>query len=81
VLNLSDTAARTETALQHAGIETRRWWGHGAHAHRATAALPRAALPATETLAQSTLAVPFYRDLAPAQIARIADVVLAATRD
>ena len=81
VLNLLDNAARTETALQHAGIETRRWWGHGAHAHRATAALPRAALPETETLAQSTLAVPFYRDLAAAQIARIADVVLAATRD
>jgi hypothetical protein len=31
-------------------------------------------------LAQSTLAVPFYRDLAAAQIAKIADVVLAATR-
>jgi dTDP-4-amino-4,6-dideoxygalactose transaminase len=82
VLNLSETAgARTETALQDAGIETRRWWGHGAHTHRATAAFPRTALPTTDALARSTLAVPFYRGLPTAQIRTIADVVLVAARD
>jgi dTDP-4-amino-4,6-dideoxygalactose transaminase len=60
--------------LQAAGVETRRWWGDGAHAHRGTAALPRRALPITETLAKSTLALPFFRDLSPREIQRIAAI-------
>lgn len=82
MLNLTDPAARrSETALQKAGIETRLWWGNGAHAHRATAAMPRTALPATEALARSTLGLPLYRGLTSAQIRDIADVVLLAARD
>jgi dTDP-4-amino-4,6-dideoxygalactose transaminase len=79
VLRAADSGARRiEQALAAAGIETRDWWGRGAHLQPATAQFPRAALPVTETLADSTFAVPFYRDLGLDEIGRIADVVLAA---
>jgi len=70
-------AARIEQALADGGIETRRWWGNGAHAHPATASFPRTALPVTEALARSTLAVPFYSDIGAAEISGIAEVVFA----
>jgi dTDP-4-amino-4,6-dideoxygalactose transaminase len=63
----SDTSD-TERVLAAAGVETRRWWGDGAHLHPSTAMFPRAALPVTEQLAKSTLSVPFYRDLNQTQI-------------
>jgi dTDP-4-amino-4,6-dideoxygalactose transaminase len=76
VLHIADGGAeRVERALAATQIETRRWWGRGAHAHPATAQLPRAPLPVTEGLAQSTIGVPFYRDLDLATIQRIADYV------
>lgn len=67
-----------EQSLTRAQIETRRWWGHGAHAHPATVAHPHADLSGTDTLARSTLAVPFYRDIHAAEIDRVAEAVLAA---
>ena len=70
-------ADRIEQSLKDCGIETRRWWGTGAHAHPATASFPRTALLVTEMLARSTLAVPFYRDIGAAEISKIAEVVLA----
>jgi dTDP-4-amino-4,6-dideoxygalactose transaminase len=69
---------RIEQLLTDRGIETRRWWGRGAHDHPATASFPRAAVPVTEALAQSTLGIPFYRDIDAAEISRIAETVLAA---
>jgi dTDP-4-amino-4,6-dideoxygalactose transaminase len=75
------TADRAETALAQAGIESGRWWSQGAHAHPATLAYPRTAVPATEALAQSMLGVPFYRDLGAAAIEKIGRVVLAAAQD
>jgi len=63
-------ADRVERALAGSKIETRRWWGNGAHAHPATSAFPRAAVPATDALARSTLGVPFYRDIGAAEIGR-----------
>jgi dTDP-4-amino-4,6-dideoxygalactose transaminase len=71
-------ADRIEGALARFGIDTRRWWGVGAHTHPATAFYPRTPVPATEVLARSTLAVPIYRDIGAAEISRVADVVLAA---
>ena len=71
-------ADRIEQSLTDCGIETRRWWGSGAHDHPSTASLPRTAVPATDTLARSTLGVPFYRDIGAAEIARVAEVVLGA---
>ncbi len=80
VLGLSDSSGgRLEAALEKSGIETRRWWGSGAHLHGATRDCPRSALPVTETLAQSTVALPFYRDIAPADMQRVISCVLEAT--
>jgi dTDP-4-amino-4,6-dideoxygalactose transaminase len=66
-----------ERALAAADIETRRWWGQGAHLHSSTTAFPRSALYVTETLAKSTLSVPFYRDIDPVEIEKVAGVVRA----
>jgi dTDP-4-amino-4,6-dideoxygalactose transaminase len=70
----SSEALRIADVLERAGVETRRWWSDGAHAHRATAAFPRTALPATEALARSTLALPFFRDLTAREIQRVAEL-------
>jgi dTDP-4-amino-4,6-dideoxygalactose transaminase len=73
VLELSGPhATRAEKSLAEARVETRRWWGLGAHHHPATAGFPRTALPVTERFAEGTLAVPFHRDLSPAAIAEVA---------
>jgi dTDP-4-amino-4,6-dideoxygalactose transaminase len=64
-----------ERALVDAGVETRRWWGDGAHRHPATEMFPRAPLPVTEMLARSTIAVPFYRDLSALQIQTVTGAV------
>jgi dTDP-4-amino-4,6-dideoxygalactose transaminase len=67
--------ARVKRDLAAAGIDTRRWWEEGAHAHRATAGFPRQALPNTGALAHAAIGLPFYRDLATDDIRRIADVI------
>ena len=80
VLRFADPEAdRVATALADDGIETRQWWGKGAHAHPATAAFPRAPLPVTEALAQSTIAVPLYRDLDAEDILHVAERMRAAS--
>lgn len=79
VLHFVQPAAdRVEQLLAAGGIETRRWWGSGAHAHPATASFPRTVVPATDTLARSTLAMPFYRDIDVTEIGRVTEVILAA---
>jgi dTDP-4-amino-4,6-dideoxygalactose transaminase len=76
VLDIADAGSeRVERALAAARIETRRWWGRGAHAHPATAQLPRSELPVTESLARSTIGVPLYRDLELGAIERVAERV------
>lgn len=62
-----------EHKLADARIETRRWWGAGAHAHPATKNLPHADLDVTQRLAKTTIAVPFSRDLAIVDIERIGE--------
>src|SRR5262249_18402079 len=69
---------RVERSLGDRDIETRRWWGTGAHDHPAPASFPRTALPTTDALARSTLAVPFSRDISAAEIGQVAEVVLTA---
>jgi dTDP-4-amino-4,6-dideoxygalactose transaminase len=79
VMSLVDAgAARAESILAEAGIETRRWWGQGAHSHPATVEFPRAPLSVTETLARTTIAIPFFRDLGSGEIGRITEAVHAA---
>jgi dTDP-4-amino-4,6-dideoxygalactose transaminase len=68
----SPAAARIETVLAAHGIETRRWWDMGAHAHPATAHFPRSALRVTETLARSTISLPLYRDIRADEIETVA---------
>lgn len=65
-------ANRVARKLAEAGIETRQWWGQGAHTHAATSKFPRDRLPVTELLAQATLAVPFFSDLGSADIRKSA---------
>lgn len=76
VLALTGTdAERLERHMASMGIETRRWWGNGAHAHASMRACPRAPLPITEELARSTLAVPIFRDLSAADVDRVVECV------
>jgi dTDP-4-amino-4,6-dideoxygalactose transaminase len=65
--------ADIENRLRSAKVETRRWWSGGAHAHQSTRHCPRTALPVTERLARSTIAVPFSRDLTPGDIDRVVE--------
>jgi dTDP-4-amino-4,6-dideoxygalactose transaminase len=77
VVGLGDmTADQAERDLTLAGVETRRWWGAGAHAHAATAAFPRTSLKATESLAASALGLPFFRDLGRSDAARVVERLL-----
>jgi dTDP-4-amino-4,6-dideoxygalactose transaminase len=68
-----------ERALDDCGIETRRWWGDGAHLHHATSQYPRAHLPNTPALAASSLALPFYRGATASDISRVTECVLASS--
>ena len=70
--------ARAQQALAAAGIETRLWWGNGAHNQPATAEFPRARLPATENLAKSTFGLPFYQDLKEDQVQHVVATLMAA---
>jgi dTDP-4-amino-4,6-dideoxygalactose transaminase len=72
-----EDVAVTETALAAADVETRRWWGNGAHLHPSTQMFPRAALPNTTMLAKSTLSIPFYRDLDLSQIETVTGAIRA----
>ena len=76
---VQSSADRIEQSLERCHVETRRWWGDGAHTHPATVSFPHGPLPVTDALARSTLAVPFFRDICAADIDRVSEVVLAAT--
>jgi dTDP-4-amino-4,6-dideoxygalactose transaminase len=72
VLHLKRTEAdHLEQHMNRLAIETRRWWGNGAHAHLSMASCPRAPLHVTEELSRSTLAIPIFRDLRTTDIDRI----------
>lgn len=49
--------------LAAAGIDSRDWWGRGAHRHAATRHLTCEPLPLTDRLGASTIGVPFYVDM------------------
>jgi dTDP-4-amino-4,6-dideoxygalactose transaminase len=68
-----------QRALANAGVETRSWWGRGAHNYPATVKFPRAAeLAVTERLANSTIGLPCYQDLQQGEIRKIAETLVAA---
>lgn len=70
------TGDRIAKRLAESGIDTRHWWGRGAHVHKVTMNFPRGALPVTEALATSTLGLPFYVDMPFEDIERVAAEVL-----
>ena len=70
-VRLPCTAAPVAANLKSKGVETRRWWGVGCHLHPAFAECPRADLSVTETLAERTLSLPFYRDLGDDNVGRV----------
>jgi dTDP-4-amino-4,6-dideoxygalactose transaminase len=68
---------RVANHLAASSIDTRHWWGRGAHTHPATRFLPNGCLDITANLAASTLGLPFYVDMPLEEIDRVADEVLA----
>lgn len=73
VVRLPDGVAdRVEARLTAAGVDSRRWWGHGCHTSPAFQDLPRTGLPTTRVLAQSTIGLPFAMDLESDEIERVA---------
>src|SRR5262245_27197646 len=64
-----------ERRMHNASIETRRWWGGGAQAHRSMSGCPRATLPVTQELSRSTLGVPMFRELSPSDLDRVIECI------
>jgi dTDP-4-amino-4,6-dideoxygalactose transaminase len=62
-------------SFERRGIDTRRWWEDGCHAHPAYANSPRTALDVTERLAARLLGLPFFIDIAPAAVEHITSVL------
>ncbi len=55
---------RAESKLEAHGIETRRWWGDGLHQMPSFAEFKsNSSLKNTETIASTTLGIPYFRDL------------------
>ena len=78
VVKLPDgTGDRLAMHLTMRSIDTRHWWGRGAHAHPATRDLPKGSLDVTTSLAELTLGLPFYVDMPLEQIDRVTTEVLA----
>jgi dTDP-4-amino-4,6-dideoxygalactose transaminase len=82
VVSISPTVqAKAQDVLASLGIETRLWWGHGAHNHPATSAFPRTSLPVTENLTRSTIGLPFYQDLSARQVEHVVETLFAVASD
>ena len=71
----SDICERAITALETAGIDTRRWWGYGQHENPALAGVERTDLEATRSLARRTVGLPFWLDISTQQVDAIFSVV------
>jgi dTDP-4-amino-4,6-dideoxygalactose transaminase len=65
----------TQARLAARGIESRRWWGDGAHTHPAFTSFQRDPLPVTESLARRALSLPFSHDMTNADINRVVDAL------
>lgn len=61
--------------LHRHNIDTRQWWGRGAHQQPAYRDCPRTPLPVTGALATRTLGLPCYPGLSTDAVARIAMVI------
>ncbi|MES2495514.1 MAG: DegT/DnrJ/EryC1/StrS family aminotransferase [Pseudomonadota bacterium] len=68
---IGNDGRRIAAQLAESGIDSRAWWGNGVHGQTAFADLPRLALPVTEMLARETLGLPYYVDMAEADVGRV----------
>lgn len=67
-----------EAKLQEAGIESRRWWGSGCHSMPSLKDFPRESeLRNTESLAQTTLGLPYFRGMKLSDFSMIGEQVKA----
>jgi dTDP-4-amino-4,6-dideoxygalactose transaminase len=57
------------------GIQTLQWWGNGCHLHPAYCRYGREPLPNTERLAATVLGMPFWRQIAAADMVRAAGIL------
>ncbi len=71
-------SARLLAYFRDHGVDARSCWGKGCHTHPAFERFERDNLPTTELLANRTLSLPFYADLARADVDAIVDVMAAA---
>lgn len=69
------TADAVISQLQVRGIKARQWWDKGCHPQPAYAHYPRADLSITEQLGKSVVSLPFYVDIPPQHLARIAQTL------
>jgi dTDP-4-amino-4,6-dideoxygalactose transaminase len=69
------TAGHAEHALAAQGIDTRRWWGGGCHAHAAYQAMERDELAVTEDVAARCIGLPMWQGLEGTDVDRVADVL------
>lgn len=76
-VRLRHETARNEVAglLANNGIETRRWWGDGAHAMPAYRDIASEPLPNTEEHARTNLGLPFHLGLDAQDFARIGSLI------
>lgn len=58
-----EDAAAVAATLRQDGIEARKWWQDGITSHPAFSQCPALPLPATATLAHTTLALPCWQDM------------------
>jgi len=76
VVSIDERAhGEVQQKLSAAGIDSRMWWGRGAHAQPFALGYPRAGLPVTDRLANSVLGLPFYQGLQEEQIQRVVMVL------
>ena len=68
----TETADLVISQLQVRGIKARQWWDKGCHIQPAYAKYPHSDLPVTKMLGASVVSLPFYVDIAPRQLARVA---------
>lgn len=66
------TADLVISQLQVRGIKARQWWDKGCHTQPAYAKYPHAELSVTKELGASVVSLPFYVDIEPRQLARVA---------
>lgn len=74
VCNVQVPAGCAQNAIEQlafAGIESRKWWTKGCHEQKAYAQYPRFALPVTDTLTDTVIALPFSIDLSEEDISYI----------